>query len=55
MQWMEREGKVEMFVEVGPGKVLSGLIRRIASESRTLSLSGIEGIEKLQKELNGSL
>ena len=37
--WMVAEGGITNFVEVGPGAVLSGLVRRISRESNTLSLS----------------
>jgi len=39
---------VSIFVEVGPGAVLSGLIRRIAPEAKTVSLSEPGGLEKLE-------
>ncbi len=39
VEWMAGEGGVETFVEVGPGAVLSGLVRRISPPSRTLSLA----------------
>jgi [acyl-carrier-protein] S-malonyltransferase len=38
VEWMVREGGVESFVEVGPGRVLAGLIRRISRETPTVSL-----------------
>jgi [acyl-carrier-protein] S-malonyltransferase len=50
IRWVEaverlrREG-VETFVEVGPGKVLTGLIRRIAPEARTFPVEDPTGLE----------
>lgn len=44
---MSAEFGVETFVEVGPGSVLSGLIRRIVPEARVVSLSEPSGLEKL--------
>jgi [acyl-carrier-protein] S-malonyltransferase len=35
-------GGVSTFVELGPGEVLCGLIRRIAPEARTLSINGVD-------------
>jgi [acyl-carrier-protein] S-malonyltransferase len=32
---------IDTFIEVGPGKVLSGLVKRIAAESRTIALDDI--------------
>ncbi len=52
IQW---QGSVEymvhsggtIFYEIGPGRVLSGLIRRINSELRTFNISGVEDIAHL--------
>jgi len=38
---------VNTFYEIGPGRVLSGLIRRINSELQTFNISGIEDIAQL--------
>jgi [acyl-carrier-protein] S-malonyltransferase len=38
---------IESFVEVGPGKVLSGLVRKIAPQAKTFSVEGIRGVEAL--------
>lgn len=45
------ESGVDMFVEVGPGKVLTGLVRRIRSDVRVLSVSDPEGVEAAVREL----
>lgn len=45
-----KEG-AETFVEVGPGKVLSGLIRRIASEVRVLNVEDQASLEATLKAL----
>lgn len=37
------------FVELGPGKVLSGLVRKIAKDVETFSVSSPEGIERLRE------
>jgi [acyl-carrier-protein] S-malonyltransferase len=37
-------GGVSTFVELGPGEVLCGLIRRIAPEARTLSINGVDSL-----------
>lgn len=50
VRWVEdverlrREG-VETFVEVGPGKVLTGLIRRIVPDGRTFPVEDLPGLE----------
>ena len=46
VRWMAESG-VEQFVEVGPGAVLTGLIRRISRDSRTVSLAEPEKLAEL--------
>jgi len=38
---------VTAFYEIGPGRVLTGLIRRINSELQTFNISGVEDITQL--------
>jgi [acyl-carrier-protein] S-malonyltransferase len=40
---------VESFVEIGPGKVLSGLVKRISRESATCSIEDPAGLQSLPK------
>jgi [acyl-carrier-protein] S-malonyltransferase len=47
---MERDLGVEVFVEVGPGNVLSGLNRRIVQTARTTAVSDPEHLQKLLEE-----
>ena len=54
VEWMAAEGGAELFVEVGPGKVLTGLNRRITPQIKTLGLSEPEGLETLQERLGGT-
>jgi [acyl-carrier-protein] S-malonyltransferase len=49
-QELIREG-AQTFVEVGPGNVLSGLVKRIDRSVNTVSVSGPAGLEKLEKTL----
>jgi len=44
IQWMIAQG-VDTFVEVGPGKVLTGLVRRIDRRVRTMNLSDVADIQ----------
>jgi [acyl-carrier-protein] S-malonyltransferase len=46
VEYMMQSG-VATFYEIGPGRVLSGLIRRINSELPTFNISGIEDIAQL--------
>jgi [acyl-carrier-protein] S-malonyltransferase len=46
VEYMMHNG-VTTFYEIGPGRVLIGLIRRINSELQTLNISGIEDIAQL--------
>jgi [acyl-carrier-protein] S-malonyltransferase len=45
VQKLVQEG-VSRFVEVGPGKVLSGLVRKIHREAQVVSVDGPAGVEK---------
>jgi [acyl-carrier-protein] S-malonyltransferase len=49
VEYMMHSG-VTTFYEVGPGKVLTGLIRRINSELQTFNISGIEDIAQLARK-----
>jgi [acyl-carrier-protein] S-malonyltransferase len=49
-QALMREG-VQTFVEVGPGNVLSGLIKRIDRSANTISVSTPEALDKLEETL----
>ena len=50
MELMVKEG-VDLFLEIGPGKTLSGFMKKIAPEAKVLSLSTWTDLEQLQKEL----
>ena len=52
-QALIREG-VQTFVEVGPGNVLSGLIKRIDRSVKTISVSTPEAVEKLDETLGAT-
>jgi len=47
IEYMTRNG-VTSFYEIGPGKVLSGLIKRINSNTQIFNISGIEDITQLK-------
>jgi [acyl-carrier-protein] S-malonyltransferase len=49
-QALVREG-VNTFVEVGPGNVLSGLVKRIDRNAKTISVSTPESLDKLEETL----
>jgi [acyl-carrier-protein] S-malonyltransferase len=46
IEYMVNDG-VDTFIEIGPGKVLCGLIKRINKEVRTLNICDVESITKL--------
>ena len=48
VQYMVKNN-IKEFIEIGPGKVLSGLVKRITKESRTCSINSIEDIKELTK------
>jgi len=43
VEYMVNNG-VNTFYEIGPGKVLAGLIKRISPQSQTFNISGIDGL-----------
>jgi [acyl-carrier-protein] S-malonyltransferase len=43
---------VGTFVEVGPGNVLSGLVRRIDRSVKTVSVNTLESLERAQEALS---
>ncbi len=43
----------ELFIELGPGRVLAGMMRRIDRKKTCLSFADAEGLEKVVAELNG--
>jgi hypothetical protein len=47
---LAREG-VKTFVEVGPGNVLSGLLRRIDKTAKAIPVNNLAGLAKLEEEL----
>ena len=52
-QALLREG-VQTWVEVGPGNVLAGLIKRIDRNARTISVSTPEGLDRLEETLTSA-
>jgi len=42
---------IDTFVEVGPGKVLSGLIKRIVSETKVLNVEDLKSLEKTLSQI----
>ncbi len=51
MEWMAGEGCVTRFAEIGSGKVLSGMARRIAPDAESLSLNTPEDLEAFAKSV----
>jgi [acyl-carrier-protein] S-malonyltransferase len=49
-QALMKEG-VNTFVEIGPGNVLSGLVKRIDRNAKTISVSSPAGVDKLEETL----
>jgi [acyl-carrier-protein] S-malonyltransferase len=46
LELLAREG-VETFVEIGPGKVLSGLVRHTLKDARTLNVEDAASVRKV--------
>ena len=49
--WMAGEGGVARFAEAGAGKVLAGMVRRIAPDAEALSLNAPADLEAFAKGL----
>jgi [acyl-carrier-protein] S-malonyltransferase len=50
---LAREG-VKTFVEVGPGDVLSGLVKRIDRSVKAISVSSVAALDKLEEKLSAA-
>ncbi|MOA45182.1 Malonyl CoA-acyl carrier protein transacylase [compost metagenome] len=48
--WLISQG-VDTFVELGPGSVLSGLIKKMDKSVRTFNVNGLESLEKTVEAL----
>jgi [acyl-carrier-protein] S-malonyltransferase len=51
MEWMAGEGGVTCFAEIGSGKVLTGMARRIAPDAESVALNTPEDLEAFAKSL----
>ena len=51
MEWMAGEGGVTRFAEIGSGKVLAGMAKRIAPDAESQSLNTPEDLEAFAKSL----
>jgi len=45
------EAGVNTFIELGPGNVLAGLMKRIEKKATVISVNSIEGVDKALTEL----
>ena len=51
MEWLAGEGGVTRFAEAGAGKVLSGMVKRIAAEAEATPLNAPADLEAFAKSL----
>jgi [acyl-carrier-protein] S-malonyltransferase len=51
MEWLAGDGRVDRFAEVGTGKVLTGIARRIAPEAEAVALNSPADLEAFAKAL----
>ena len=42
--------KIRSFIEIGPGKVLTGMVKRTIKDANTFSINSIADIKNLQNE-----
>jgi [acyl-carrier-protein] S-malonyltransferase len=52
-QALVREG-VKTFVEVGPGNVLSGLVKRIDENVKAISVNSVPSLKKLEEHISSA-
>jgi [acyl-carrier-protein] S-malonyltransferase len=52
VQWLAGQG-VSRLYEIGSGKVLTGLVKRIADGVEGVAVNGPDDIDKMIAELNG--
>ena len=48
------KGGVHTFVEVGPGNVLSGLVKRIDRSVKAISVSNVAGLDKVEEAIEAA-
>ena len=53
MTWMATDGGVTRFAEIGSGKVLTGMAKRIAPDAEAVALNTPEDLEAFAQSLNG--
>ena len=44
------ENEINEFIEIGPGKVLTGLVKRILPSSKSFSINSLDDIKNLTNE-----
>lgn len=47
--WAKKEGGVSSVIEIGPGRVLTGLVKQIDGDITTLNINSLESLELLHK------
>ena len=55
VRWREsmlfmRDKEINNFIEIGPGKILTGLAKRILSDNKSFSINSIDDIKNLNNE-----
>ena len=53
VQWLAGEGEVTTFAELGAGKVLTGMSKRIAPDAQSVALNGAADFEAFANSLKG--
>jgi [acyl-carrier-protein] S-malonyltransferase len=54
IEYLIDQERCDLFIELGPGQVLAGLVSRIRKGTQVLSISNLESLEKVLPAIRAS-